>query len=137
MKWLIKNDLAEIEKLAEKIETFGKSRGIPAVIINNINLSLDELITNTINYGYRDELEHQIKIDLQLSEMEVVVELRDAGLPFNPLERPDPDINKELDDREIGGLGIYLVRQLMDQVEYQRRGEENIIVMKKRLHANC
>ena len=137
MNWLIKNDLAEIEQLAEKIETFGKSRGISVALINNINLSLDELITNTINYGYRDELEHQIKIDLQLSEMEAVVELRDDGLPFNPLERPDPDINKELDDREIGGLGIYLVRQLMDQVEYQRRGEENIIVMKKRLHTNC
>ena len=137
MNWLIKNDLAEIEKLAEKIEAFGNSCGISAALINNINLSLDELITNTINYGYRDELEHQIKIDLQLSEMEAVVELRDDGLPFNPLEQPDPDINKELDDREIGGLGIYLVRQLMDQVEYQRRGEENIIVIRKRLHTNC
>jgi serine/threonine-protein kinase RsbW len=137
MNWLIRNDLAEIEKLAEKIEAFGNSRGIPAVLIHNINLSLDELITNTINYGYRDELEHQIKIDLQLDEMEIVVELRDDGLPFNPLERPDPDINKELDDREIGGLGIYLVRQLMDQVEYWRIGDDNVIVMKKCRHTNC
>jgi len=137
MIWLIKNDLAEIEKLAEKIEIYGESQGIPAVIISHINLSLDELITNIINYGYRDGLKHQIKIDLQLSETEIAVELRDDALPFNPLERPDPDINKKLDDRQIGGLGIYLVRQLMDQVEYRRQGEENIMFMKKCLRTDC
>jgi anti-sigma regulatory factor (Ser/Thr protein kinase) len=135
MNWSIKNDLTEIEKLAAEIETFGERHGLPSDLIFNINLSLDELITNIINYGYRDQHEHRIHIDLRVTETEVVVELKDDGIPFNPLEKPCPDVNQGLDDRPVGGLGIYLVRNLMDQVEYRRTGAQNVLTMKKILSA--
>ncbi|WP_054698049.1 ATP-binding protein [Syntrophomonas palmitatica] len=131
MRWSIKNDLAEIARLAGEIESFGEVQGIPEPVIFSINLSLDELITNIINYGYADNDEHNIIINLQAGDAEAVVELRDDGLPFNPLELPDPDTGQSLDERPIGGLGIYLVRRMMDQVEYRRQDNQNIMTMKK------
>ena len=136
MHWLINNDLADIEILAEKIESFGEMQGIPNSIIFAINLCLDELITNTIKYGYNDTNEHSITIDLELTETEVIIELIDDGLPFNPLERSDPDIGQDLDDRPIGGLGIYLVRNMMNQVNYQRQDDKNQVIMKKLLNSS-
>lgn len=134
MYWSIKNNLADIEMLAGNIASFGEMQGIPNSIIFAINLSLDELITNTINYGYNDKNEHSITVDLELTETEVIIELIDDGRPFNPLEHSEPDIGQDLDDRPIGGLGIHLVRNMMNQVDYQRRDDKNIIIMKKLLH---
>lgn len=133
MNWSIKNDLTEIEKLAGEIESFGEKQDISQALIFNINLSLEELITNIINYGYRDGQEHQIHIDLQVAKTEIVVELKDDGIPFNPLEAPCPDVNQDLNDRPVGGLGIFLVRSLMDDVQYRRTGEQNVLIMKKYL----
>lgn len=133
MRWTIKSELAEISRLAGQVEEFGANNNIEPCYIFNINLSLDELITNTISYGYDDNKEHEIIIDICLAESEIVVQVRDDGKPFNPLDTPDPDLGLELDQRPAGGLGIYLVRTMMDQVEYERRGNQNIITMRKRL----
>ena len=133
MRWAIKNELAEIARLAEQVEEFGVKNKIEPRYIFNINLSLDELITNTINYGYDDHEEHLILIDMYLAESEIVIQVKDDGMPFNPLDMPNPDLSRELDERPAGGLGIYLVRTMMDQVEYERRGDQNIITMHKRL----
>lgn len=136
MRWTIKSELAEIAALAGQVEEFGANNNIEQCYIFNINLSLDELITNTISYGYDDNKEHEIIIDMCLAESEIVVRVQDDGKPFNPLDMPDPDLGRELDQRPAGGLGIYLVRTMMDQVEYERRGNQNIITLRKRL-ANC
>ncbi|MFA7077930.1 MAG: ATP-binding protein [Syntrophomonas sp.] len=132
----IKADLAEIERLAEIIEEYGKTHNISPKIIFGINLSLDELITNTINYGYKGDKEHRIGVQLTLTPEEIEVEISDDGLSFNPLDQPPPDINQSIEDRPIGGLGIHLVRKMMDQVKYQRQGDKNILTMKKRLEVD-
>lgn len=129
----IKNELTEIARLAEQVEEFGVNNNIEPCYIFNINLSLDELITNTINYGYDDHEEHVILINMYLAESEIVIQVKDDGMPFNPLDMPNPDLSRELDERPAGGLGIYLVRTMMDQVEYERRDDHNIITMHKRL----
>ena len=133
MHWTIKNELAEIARLAEQVEEFGVNNNIEPRYIFNINLSLDELLTNTINYGYDDHEEHVITINMYLTENEIVIQVEDDGMPFNPLDMPDPDLSRELEERPAGGLGIYLVRTMMDQVEYVRQGDQNIITMHKRL----
>ncbi|MDD4171557.1 MAG: ATP-binding protein [Syntrophomonas sp.] len=132
----IKADLAGIERLAEIIEEYGKTHNISPKIIFGINLSLDELITNTINYGYKGDKEHRIGVQLTLTPEEIEVEISDDGLSFNPLDQPPPDINQSIEDRPIGGLGIHLVRKMMDQVKYQRQGDKNILTMKKRLEVD-
>ena len=133
MRWAIKNELAEIARLAEQVEEFGVKNKIEPRYIFNINLSLDELLTNTINYGYDDHEEHLILINMYLAGSEIVIQVKDDGMPFNPLDMPDPDLSRELDERPAGGLGIYLVRTMMDLVEYERQGDQNIITMHKRL----
>lgn len=133
MDYAIRNNLPEIERLAEAVEEFGEAHDISPKIIFAINLSLDELITNTINYGYNDTEEHQIQVKLSLNEREIEIELKDDGMEFNPLLLPVPDTNKPLEERPIGGLGIHLVRNAMDQIEYKRQGDTNILLMKKQL----
>jgi serine/threonine-protein kinase RsbW len=133
MYWAIKNELTEIARLAEQVEEFGVNNNIEPRYIFNINLSLDELLTNTINYGYDDHEEHVILINMYLAESEVVIQIKDDGMPFNSLDMPDPDLSRELEERPAGGLGIYLVRTMMDHVEYVRQGDHNIITMHKRL----
>ena len=134
MFYEISNDLSEIENLANAVEGFGITHGIAAKDIFAINLSLEELITNTISYGYRDEDEHRIQVQVVLGGDEVQIELQDDGLAFNPLELPSPDTNKSIEERKIGGLGVHLVRTMMDQIVYERRGNNNILHLTKRLH---
>ncbi|HWQ74088.1 MAG TPA: ATP-binding protein [Syntrophomonas sp.] len=133
MNYEIKADLAEIEGLAASIEEFGEAHGIAPKIIFGINLALDELITNTISYGYGDDKEHVIGIRLTLLPEEIEVEISDDGIGFNPLKKPEPDINQSAEERPIGGLGIHLVRKMMDQVDYRRQDNRNILTMRKNL----
>ena len=128
----LKNDLSEIERLSKLIEDFGKINNLSPKIIFDVNLTLDELITNIISYGYEDEDEHEIIITIWLNENELKLKLVDDGLPFNPLTIQEPDhLTQTLDDRPIGGLGIYLVRKLMDDIDYKREKNKNILLMTK------
>jgi serine/threonine-protein kinase RsbW len=93
---------------------------------------MKETLTNIISYGYRDNREHQVKVRLSVQLAEVSVEIEDDGQPFNPLEAPEPDITKPLEERKIGGLGIHLVRKLMDRLEYKGQGERSLLTIKKK-----
>lgn len=133
MEFRFKNELEEIQSLAEAIELFGEENGIPAKALFQINLALDELLTNTISYGYPEGGEHEILVSLVLKgERELRLEIRDDGKAFNPLEMGEPDTSQDIDERPIGGLGIHLVRQMMDEIEYRREAKQNILVMKKK-----
>lgn len=132
MEFRLKNELEEIQSLAEAIELFGEENGIPAKTLFQINLALDELLTNTISYGYPEGGEHEILVSiLPTGERELRLEIRDDGKAFNPLDTEEPDISQDIDERPIGGLGIHLVRQMMDEIEYIRKDEQNILVMRK------
>ena len=90
---------------------------------------------NVISYGYDDSDEHEIMIRLSCKGEEVTAEVEDDGRPFNPLEVAEPDTSKALEERPVGGLGIHLARKLMDDVEYKRQQEKNLLAMKKRIPA--
>lgn len=128
----LKNALSEIERLSKLIEDFGKINNLSPKIIFDVNLTLDELITNIISYGYEDEDEHKIIITICLNENQLKLKLVDDGLPFNPLTIQEPDhLTQTLDDRPIGGLGIFLVSKLMDDLEYKRKQNKNILLLTK------
>lgn len=126
------NELPEIAILAERIEAFCAAHGLPAEVEHAINLSLDELLTNTISYGYDDAGEHRIDVSLRLDGDAVTIEVADDGAPFDPFGVPEPDIDAALEDRAIGGLGVFLVKQMMDRFEYRRDGGRNIVTLTKR-----
>ena len=127
----LKNDLSELARCAEAIEAHGESRGWPMKWIMNVNLSLDELITNVISYGYRDAAgEHEIRAALTEREGSLVVVLEDDGYEFDPFsEAPEPDLEAGVEERRIGGLGVHFVKSLMDEVAYERRDGCNRITL--------
>ncbi|MDQ7821254.1 MAG: ATP-binding protein [Candidatus Eremiobacteraeota bacterium] len=133
MKITVNNDLQEIKRLTTELADFGSSERLASKVIHDITLALEEIVTNIISYGYDDFESHEIVIDLQMLADELSVEISDDGTPFNPLEIPPPDLNAPLDEREIGGLGIFLVRQFMDDVAYRHENQRNILTLRKKL----
>lgn len=131
----LKNDLAELERVAAAVDAFGKRRNLPATALFDLHLALDEVLTNVVSYGYDDDREHEIVVRLMLPARDgsqlIEVEVEDDGRPFNPLEAAAPDVTAPVEERPIGGLGIYLVRRVMDDLEYQRRQDKNVLVMRK------
>lgn len=137
MEFILKNDLNEIQLLAEAIELFGEENGLPLKDIFQVNLALDELLTNTISYGYDDAKEHRIIINYSIDETKnLLIEIHDDALPFDPLQKEDPDITLGIEERAVGGLGIFLVRQMMDEIKYRRENGYNILLLKKQLSNN-
>lgn len=128
----LRNDLAELTRLAEILETFGEQVGLPTQIILTLNLVLEELFTNIVSYGYSDTAAHEIEIHLKAMDRVIRAELRDDGRPFNPLDIPPPPLTAELADRPVGGLGVYLTRQFMDEVRYRYEDGRNHLSLTKR-----
>ena len=128
------NDVAEIVHIAGKLEAHGASRGWPAEPISKLNLVLDELITNVISYGYRDDERHEIRITVNERDGLVTTTIEDDGMPFDPFkEAPAPDLDAKLEERRIGGLGVHIAKSFTDEVAYERRGKYNRTILKLRL----
>jgi anti-sigma regulatory factor (Ser/Thr protein kinase) len=129
----LSNHLSELERLHQVLWQFGKKHNLPYKVINTMNLALEEVITNVIKHGYEDTGEHAIKIRCSVQDGQVLAEVEDDGQPFNPLECPDPDVSMPLEDRPLGGLGIYLVRNVMDALDYHYQEGKNRIKLTKRI----
>jgi anti-sigma regulatory factor (Ser/Thr protein kinase) len=133
MTILVRNDLGELERVGRTIAEFWAERGLPVGLEGDVNLALEEMLANVILHGYQDRSEHNIAVSLEANGGEVRVAIEDDGMPFNPLEAPEADLSGPLESRPIGGLGIHLVRSLMDRLEYARSGDRNHLIMTKRV----
>ena len=131
--FILRNDLGEIPNLAHNVREFGERNKLSDKIISELTLALEERVVNVISYAYQDSIGHDITINISLKDKDLILEVKDDGQPFNPLEVPEPDIEKPLEERNIGGLGIFLIKTLMDEVEYKRKEGLNILVMKKKI----
>ena len=129
----LRNQLSELASANHTLSDFGRQRGLPDNVLHDLNLALGEILTNIISYGYTDSEEHEIAVRLSVESGEMRVDVEDDGQPFNPLEAPEADATKPLEERAIGGLGVHLVRKLTDGLEYRRHEGKNLLVMKKRL----
>ncbi len=127
------NDLADLAQLADRVEGFGAAQGLPAGVVNALNVVLDEAVSNAINHGYAAGVRGEIAVRLRRAPEGVSVEVEDDGKPFDPRQAPPPDLSLPLERRPIGGLGIHLIRNLMDEVSYARVGGRNVLKMVKRL----
>lgn len=125
------NRLSELDKLADEVERFGEANGFSSRTIYQIRLVLDELLTNVISYGYRDQDRHEIGVGMRLADGLLTIRLEDDATPFNPVEAGQPDLECPVEDRRIGGLGIHLVKKIMDQVEYERKEGKNLLMLVK------
>ncbi|HJU15925.1 MAG TPA: anti-sigma factor antagonist [Stellaceae bacterium] len=127
---VIANRIEEIAPLAGRIEGFLRSFGVPGDTIFRINLAVDELLTNIVSYGYDDARRHLIRATVGVVGGVVVVRIEDDGAAFDPFARAPVDTTAGIDDRSPGGLGIHLVKQMIEEVAYQRIDGGNRITLR-------
>jgi len=132
-KFELNNYLSELKALHQHLENWGGEIRLPANSILRINVCLDELFTNIVSYGFDDDLEHIIIFTLSGDNNLVVINIEDNGIPFNPLEKIDPDFPDNVESANIGGLGIHIIRKLMDNVSYERKQGKNKLKMRKKI----
>lgn len=122
------------DKSSEIIDFLMASPDMPSdeALRFKLRLSIEEAVENVVRYAYDGGIGWlEAGTSLDHDSLVLTVELRDAGVPFNPLEQPDPDINAKAEDREVGGLGIYLCKQLMDSINYRYENGNNVLTMTK------
>ncbi len=120
-----------LRELAEAVARFGQANGLSHAQIHNFSLALDELATNTISYGFADVDRQELRVELRIEADEVVAQLDDTGIPFNPFEdAPAPDLHAALADRPIGGLGVFLTKTLFPNPDYRRTDGFNRITLR-------
>ena len=129
----LKNDISELKILCRQLESIGGALGLPQRFVFEINLALDELFTNIISYGFNDGSEHAIQVCIAADDSLLTITVEDDGIPFNPIARVEPRLPATIEDCTIGGLGIYLIKNLMDNVCYQRNQDKNVLTLKKRI----
>lgn len=127
------NDLDEVSRLQEFIEGLGEELGLSAETTMNINLALEEAVVNIIMYAYPTGEQHDILLKVTSNTQQLIFWLTDNGQSFDPTQVPDANINLPIEERAIGGLGIFLIRNIMNEVSYVRLDGENHLIMKKNL----
>ena len=125
------NDIRQIPKLADFILSIAEEKHLGQSLSMNINLALEEAVTNVMMYAYPKGTEGTVSIDALLKDKSLEFTVSDSGVAFDPTAAADVDIQKDLKDRPIGGLGIYLVKKIMDEVRYQRKDGRNYLTMIK------
>lgn len=101
--------------------------GVPFDVIADVLLIAEEVVCNAIDHGFQAHRSHEIVVRTQHTDEQLTIEFRDDGLPYNPLDRPPPDLDCDILDRPIGGLGVHLVRELADEVTYVRDATHNVL----------
>ena len=129
----ITNSLEEIDRVNDSFNEFAESCSRPMTVYSRVNMVFDELLTNVISYAYVDDETNHIEIVIEYDKGILTISITDDGTPFNPFTRRDPDISPSLEAREIGGLGIHLVKNTMDETLYQRRNNRNTVTLIKHL----
>jgi serine/threonine-protein kinase RsbW len=129
----LKNDLVELRNLERHLANLGGLTKLSDKSILRINICLDELFTNIVSYGFEDDLEHVVKFAVRVEDNILIIEIEDDGTPFNPLEKIDPDFPANVESANIGGLGILIIRKLIDSIGYERKPGKNKLTMKKNI----
>jgi serine/threonine-protein kinase RsbW len=131
MNVVVINDISEVDRLHRSVSQFCRKHGLSPEIEGDLSLALEEILVNVIRHGHPEGGKHEIQVRLSLQQDGVIATVEDDGMPFNPLEAPEPDLDSPLETRPIGGLGIHLVRNITDSLEYRRSEGRNRLVMRK------
>jgi sigma-B regulation protein RsbU (phosphoserine phosphatase) len=126
---VMRNDIQQIPTLAEWVE----SLNLPEAINMSINLALEEIVSNVMLYAYPDTQSGRVMVEAEKFADKIIFTISDSGIAFDPTEQAEPDLTLSVEERPIGGLGIHLVRQIMDEIHYKRLNEKNILTLVKSL----
>lgn len=130
---ILENRIDELVRLTSFTEAFGEEWNIAPEVVFNLQLALEECVTNVIMYAYPPEEQHTLQVTAELQAPDLIFTIEDSGVPFDPTQVAEADTSLSAEERPIGGLGIFLVRQLMDSVEYRRDGDRNLLTLRKQV----
>jgi len=123
----------DVMRGVEHLEQFCREQHVPPKAIQGLMLAVEEMASNVVNHAYQRDAKQTFRLTLQHHGDRFVVELRDHGPAFDPLRAAAPDLESDPDERDIGGLGIHLVRHYIEDLHYVRVGDENVLRMTKLL----
>ncbi|HTD89992.1 MAG TPA: ATP-binding protein [Burkholderiales bacterium] len=129
----INSKLGNLDGVRDLVSELEHAHSLPAAVVFDINVVLDEVLNNILKYGYADDAMHEIHLKLSATDAAVEIGIEDDGVAFDPLAIAAPDLSLPLAERPIGGLGLHFVRKLMDDVQYQRKNDRNCLFLKKKL----
>jgi serine/threonine-protein kinase RsbW len=135
MSMRLRNDMPEIERLAEEVTRFASQHGVPPETAGDLNLALEEVVANVIMHAYPHDGAHEIRVDVTAEKDRIAAEVVDDGVGFDPLQRPEPNVALPLVQRPVGGLGILLARRVMDELHYSREAGRNRLTMAKKVRS--
>ena len=130
---ILANDIAEISKLNQFIEEVGDEFSLAPDLVFNLTLVMEEAVVNVINYAYPKEDHEKIYVSARLHEGSIIMVIAYNGKEFDPTLAPEADITLSAEERPIGGLGIFLIRNIMNEVKYERIEGRNILTLEKKL----
>jgi serine/threonine-protein kinase RsbW len=121
--------IESISDIAEQIQAELIRLGLDSHSLMKINLAIEEITVNIINHAYGDVMRGNIEVSIEKTDSQVIIHIFDEGMPFNPLDAEDPDVNASMAERPIGGLGIFMAKNLVDTITYERRGTRNHLML--------
>ncbi|MEI7523376.1 MAG: ATP-binding protein [Mariniphaga sp.] len=130
---LVKNQMLELNRVVAYLDELGEEWELSVPLVFSLNLVVEEALTNIILYGFDDQLEHTIEIDFKNDLDQLYITFIDDGIAYDPTLKEDPDISLSTEDRQIGGLGIFLIKKIMDKVEYKRKENKNFLILTKNI----
>lgn len=133
---IIKNQVEELDHVARFIEEIGEELGLDMELQMNLNLVMEEMVSNVIFYAYPEGSDATIELMAESDGKELTFVLSDQGRAFDPTLKEDLDLEKNPAERDLGGMGIFIVKNIMNNVTYQRLEGKNLLTMKKNINVN-
>ncbi|MCE5321320.1 MAG: ATP-binding protein [Bacteroidales bacterium] len=130
---LVNNKIDELTRVARFLEELGEKWNLPDPLVFNLNLVMEEALANTILYGFSDDRNHTIEIQCSKSKSLISITIKDDGIEYDPTQKKDPDMSLPAGERPIGGLGIFLIKKIMDSVHYKRIDNINNLILTKNI----
>jgi serine/threonine-protein kinase RsbW len=127
----VRSDLNEISRVSAALEDLMTFHAFDVEEILDTQLAVEEAITNIITHGYPPG-QGEIGIRCRATPRYIEIRIEDSAVPFDPLSLPEPDLSGNVEDRKIGGLGVFLIRQVMDGISYRRKNGKNILKLEKK-----
>jgi serine/threonine-protein kinase RsbW len=130
--------LSELPRLVAEVARLGREHDLPEEVVSDLTLALEEAVSNVIRHGYGDRPDGLISVTFRATGESIVATVEDAAVGFDPLKHPEPDLTVPVEARPEGGMGVYLIKRLMDEVDYRVDDGRNVLTLTKRLRrATC
>jgi serine/threonine-protein kinase RsbW len=129
LRWLIKCSREELARLVDEASAFAEARSLSPKVIYKVSLTLEEVLTNIVKYAFSERGTHTIEVTLEFTDGAARIQIVDQGREFDPCSFPPPQLGQSILQSKEGGLGIHLVRQAAESMDYRREDDKNVLII--------